>query len=694
MASTSTSGLNKEGSSPRDPRHDDVPEKQKFDKAIDRTKQLKRDESRDRLSAGDNTGKRHRTSSTPPHPGTFEKEGGEGTAKKRRLDPDAKDNKERKKQKVNASSDDRPPKASISREPSSSKSSHKDRNDDGLKVGKPKKREPSSDRMRRESGKSTTSEKSIHVRSEEPDTEMPDAVDPPKQRNKSETRAPKDRETGEKKDEDPEASAAETKRKEEEAKRREAEEKEKKRKLAEEDAKRKELEEKKLKEEQERKRQEEEAKREEELERKRKDEEEKKRREEEEQQRREAEEKKRREEEEVERKKREEAEALRREAAAEARRKLEEEQRKEEERKEQERKERLQREEERRRAAREAERAAKEAEQRRIFEEKEQLRLAKLPYLLRYLDQCPNPKTPELAELFRSFVGIRADCLNPALEGTPEGKEQWVLNVNVALLLGEKDLSLSRFTAWERIPATRIAKKAIMVWSSDAFSLTAFKYEHLARQMGYFDLNQLPSDERLQARCRIKQEHNDKFLAMDMFFVKLSELLFMVPTFPHLRNLKMEAHYRELPLDEDRITKTTSKWKNDSNPARWLGHHPPAQLYVNGQNQGDLNPPRKAVTSRTPFPENPGPRKGLMMVARDDPDWDRLCMEQGLPHLVRSSRPTSSDGASLASATINGNGSTTAAPSDSTLAAPAPAPLVNGDHGHQNGTATSNGDPK
>jgi hypothetical protein len=40
------------------------------------------------------------------------------------------------------------------------------------------------------------------------------------------------------------------------------------------------------------------------------------------------------------------------------------------------------------------------------------------------------------------------------------------------------------------------------------------------------------------------------------------------------------------------------------------------------------------VVSTEPFPENRVPRRGLHAVAPDDPDYARLCREQGLEHLL------------------------------------------------------------
>ncbi|KAL0931733.1 uncharacterized protein CTRU02_212686 [Colletotrichum truncatum] len=464
MVST-TSSL-KDPSSPRDPKHDDHPEKPKgeplSEKYHDRTKALKRDESRDRLSvSGEHSSKRHRSSVTPPHSSTGEKEDSEIPTKRRRLDVDGKE----RRPKSTASPDDP---HRLSREaPPRSKSNLRDHDDSDRRPPKMKDTEG----HRRESGKSSNSDKSsIHVKSEDVDIDMPDASDA-KDAEETEARVKKERDDEKRRLEEKErrreekrqeerkrreAETEENRKKEEERRLREAEERkrEAEQKKREAEQKEREAEEKRLKEEEEAKQREEERKRKAELERKRQEEEErqrreaeeKKRREEEEKRLREEEEKKRREEEERKRKEeearkqREEEERLRkeqleREAAEEARRLREE-----EERKERERKERLQREE------MERKRAAKEAELRRIQQEQERLRLAKLPPLLRWLDGCPNPKTSELAAKFKHMQGVRYDTIRPQATGTPDGREQWILNTHAALLLGEKDLTLSRCT--------------------------------------------------------------------------------------------------------------------------------------------------------------------------------------------------------------------------------------------------------
>lgn len=491
----------KDPASPSDSRNDDHPEKHtekeklKGEKYRDRTKTVKRDESKDRLSVTGESAKRHRSSATPPHSNNGDKDDSEVPTKKRRLDAEGKERRPK---------EDRPTKPTMSREQSLAKSmkaaklSQKTvREDDERRENKVKR---SSDPHRREYAKSISSDKSILVKCEDPDVDMRDAP-PAQQRGEAESKPKqlqedqekkraaekaeddakeeqrqreleeKEREKKRREEEEEARRAEEVRRKEEEKKRRKEEEEKKRRAEEEKEKKRKEEEERKRKEDEERKRkEEEERKRKEEEERKRKEEaEEQRRKEEEERKRREEEERVRREEEarkqreEAERKRKEEEERLRKEEEERKQREAEEKRkREEEEKRKREEEERLRREQAEREAAEAARRKreeeerrerehrerqrAREAEIRRQREEQERIRLAKLPALLRWLETCPNPKTTQLAEKFTHMQGVRYDTIRPDANGTADGREQWVLNTQVALLLGEKDLSLSRCT--------------------------------------------------------------------------------------------------------------------------------------------------------------------------------------------------------------------------------------------------------
>ncbi|EHK98153.1 putative Reticulocyte-binding protein 2 like protein a [Glarea lozoyensis 74030] len=111
------------------------------------------------------------------------------------------------------------------------------------------------------------------------------------------------------------------------------------------------------------------------------------------------------------------------------------------------------------------------AERARIAEEERVQRLSRLPLLLRWFDLLENPKNRDVASLFRWVDGYRFDTIRSEATGLPSGREQWMLNINAAILLGEKDLHLTRYTAWERVPLTIEAKKAVWRANNGAYTL-------------------------------------------------------------------------------------------------------------------------------------------------------------------------------------------------------------------------------
>lgn len=595
-----------------DARNDDASDKRLdrlSERYHDRTKAIKRDESNDRLSMGEGSTKRPRSSVTPPRHGLGDKDDADAPIKRRKLDSDSKE----RRSLQNPSPENRLQKRDVSRD-----SAKRQRLLETDRKEAPKAKKAGRDR--RESDKASPLEKSsITVASEDVDIDMRDA---PQNHSAEESEAQLERERKEAKRRQAEAeaiAAEESKKKEAERQRQEAE-----RKKQEEEAKRlqEEAEKKRLQEE-ERIRLEREEKIRREEEEKARLEEERKRREEQERKLREEEERRRKEEEERKRQEEEEARIRReREAAEEAQRLREEKERKERER-------------ERERKA--AERAAREAEMQRARQEAmERLRLARLPPLLRWLDSCPDPKQREIAELFATARGVRYDTINPSATGKADGREQWLLNTQVALLLGEKDTSLSRYTAWERIPVSRIAKRVIWRLEQDRYALTEGKLYHLGEQLpdyygcdphalGYTKLEQL------------RGQAAERFLDTDMFFVKESDFLYIVPTIPHLRNVKLSIWYCELPENEAALSTFSAppaKWKQDPDAesrGRWA---PRAKYYINGELVGE-DRPKHYRPSKVPFPEHRVPRRGgLVAVTPEDPEYAHLCVEQGLSHLL------------------------------------------------------------
>lgn len=484
---SSTSSL-REPSSPHDNRTDD-PHEPPTEKYHDRAKALKRDESRDRLSvSGEHSGKRSRTSATPDR--VSEKEG--EPVKRRRLDAEKKERLPKP-----SSSPDRNRKSTAPRDgAASSKQDEKSARKHGDQVdkkdsAKSRKSDSASDSNRRESSKCAPSEKSIHVKAEDPDIVMRDADQIQEEENKA--RAAREQEDEKKRRAELEARKKEKeaeerkRREEEELKRRQAEIKQ--REEAEKEKRRLEEEERKRREEEARKKREEAERLQKEEDDRRKMEEERKRLE--------------KEKEEEERKKREEQERIRREeeAAEQARRRREEEERKEQER-------------------RERQRVLREAELRKR-EEQEKARLEKLPAFLRWLDRGVNIRSPETAKRFRILTGVRFDSIRPETAGTDEGRELWVLNTQAALLLGENDLQLARFSGWVHTPASDAAKYVILGKGRPSCGLTDADEWDLGRQLPGYYFGKEPGQLSFKEKRQLQEESKLKFMDMDLFFVKV-----------------------------------------------------------------------------------------------------------------------------------------------------------------------------
>jgi hypothetical protein len=184
--------------------------------------------------------------------------------------------------------------------------------------------------------------------------------------------------------------------------------------------------------------------------------------------------------------------------------------------------------------------------------------------------------------------------------------------------------------------------------------------------------------------------------------------MFIVPTIAHLRSLELAITYRELPEHESQLRTWAplQKWKTDPDANRFYGFAPRNKYYIDGQLIREDVPGMSAV-SKCPFPEKRVPRRGLQAVSPDDPDYSRLCREQGLDHLLsEAGSPRSLNGVPGSSptsavsnlpprtfngptspltthriVTANGNGTHRPMSPSSDPGAAKPRPLVNGING-------------
>lgn len=107
--------------------------------------------------------------------------------------------------------------------------------------------------------------------------------------------------------------------------------------------------------------------------------------------------------------------------------------------------------------------------------------------------------------------------------------------------------------------------------------------------------------------------------------------MFVVPNFPHLRNLEMIVKYRELFMD---FTSTApAKWRGDPDTDPNQAFAPQPSYFMNGELIKQREAPR-TKTSTTSFGERKVPRRGLVQVFPHEPDYYTLAKEQGLYHLL------------------------------------------------------------
>ncbi|KAI1777885.1 hypothetical protein F4818DRAFT_408224 [Hypoxylon cercidicola] len=180
-----------------------------------------------------------------------------------------------------------------------------------------------------------------------------------------------------------------------------------------------------------------------------------------------------------------------------------------------------------------------------------------------------------------------------------------------------------------------IAKRVIWRLEQERYALTEGRLYHLGKQLpDYYGGD--PCKVRYKRLEYLRGEAWKRFSETDMFFVKESDFLYIVPTVPHLRNVKLSICYCELPEHESALNmwSTPGKWKQDPDAASYGGFAPRSKHYINGQLVGE-DKPMQYQMSKTPFPEHRVPRRGgLIAVLPDEADYPRLCYEQGLTHLL------------------------------------------------------------
>lgn len=108
----------------------------------------------------------------------------------------------------------------------------------------------------------------------------------------------------------------------------------------------------------------------------------------------------------------------------------------------------------------------------------------------------------------------------------------------------------------------------------------------------------------------------------------------IIPSVPHLRDVRLALVYRELPDKEAQLLTFTAthKWKNDPNADELLGFAPGTKYFINGSLVGQHRP-GMVGTCKTPPPEVRVPRRGLVAVPVDDPEFASISKSMGIDPL-------------------------------------------------------------
>ncbi|KAI9796932.1 MAG: Ankyrin repeat domain-containing protein 11 [Piccolia ochrophora] len=192
----------------------------------------------------------------------------------------------------------------------------------------------------------------------------------------------------------------------------------------------------------------------------------------------------------------------------------------------------------------EADKRRKENEERQRLEliqrqeELERLRREALPYMLQRLAELPQSVARTVEEA-RKFTPLFASPLKDIQPDCPpdQAEEIWVNNFQAAAVLGVKDLGLSQYTAWSKIPIRERHK--VLLWRCVKMIL-AGKAPLEMHHKG------------IGVRDRLTQA---KFRSMDtVFWLKLSDFMDIIPRYPHLQGLKITTCRVDLSRRDDPST--------------------------------------------------------------------------------------------------------------------------------------------
>jgi hypothetical protein len=109
----------------------------------------------------------------------------------------------------------------------------------------------------------------------------------------------------------------------------------------------------------------------------------------------------------------------------------------------------------------------------------------------------------------------------------------------------------------------------------------------------------------------------------------------IISSVPHLHDVRLALVYRELPEKEAQLLTfaPTHKWKNDPNADEHLGFAPGTKYFINGTLVGQRRPGMVGAC-KTPPVEVRVPRRGLVAVTVDDPEFASMSRAMGVDPLT------------------------------------------------------------
>lgn len=114
--------------------------------------------------------------------------------------------------------------------------------------------------------------------------------------------------------------------------------------------------------------------------------------------------------------------------------------------------------------------------------------------------------------------------------------------------------------------------------------------------------------------------------------------MYIVPNFPHLRNVEMQVEYQELrvPQTPGQLGQpfNQQKWRQDPDLAPGQTWAPLPKYYTNGIETRQEAVPTTALLKEPPPMDRFPRRGGIIRVYPGEADYDEVCRKQGLFHLI------------------------------------------------------------